>query len=61
MLTRPENHEAFTDLPEHWINAEHGKQPPKSITLDMDTAPRAQRTATRKASLERPLPAKAPT
>ena len=38
MLTRPENLEALTDLPGRWIDAVHGQQPPKSITLDMDSS-----------------------
>ncbi len=38
MLTRPENLEALADLPGRWIDAVHGRRPPKSITLDMDSS-----------------------
>lgn len=38
MLTRPENLETLTDLPGRWIDAVHDRQPPKSITLDMDSS-----------------------
>jgi hypothetical protein len=38
MLTRPGNMEALADLPGRWIDAAHDRQPPKSITLDMDSS-----------------------
>jgi hypothetical protein len=38
MLTRPENLDALADLPGRWIDAVHDRQPPKSITLDMDSS-----------------------
>ena len=38
MLTRPENLSALADLPGRWIDAVHDRQPPKSITLDMDSS-----------------------
>jgi hypothetical protein len=38
MLTRPENVEALAELPGRWIDAAHDRQPPKSITLDMDSS-----------------------
>ena len=38
MLTRPENLEALAELPGRWIDAVHDRQPPKSITLDMDSS-----------------------
>jgi hypothetical protein len=38
LLTRPENLAALADLPGHWIDVVHDRQPPKSITLDMDSS-----------------------
>ncbi len=38
MLTRPENLEVLADLPGRWIDAVHGRRPPKVITLDMDSS-----------------------
>jgi len=38
MLTRPENLAAVMDLPGRWIYAAYDRQPPKSITLDMDSS-----------------------
>jgi hypothetical protein len=38
MLTRPENLSILADLPGRWIDAVHDRQPPKSITLDMDSS-----------------------
>ncbi len=38
MLTRPENLESLADLAGCWIDAVHDRQPPKSITLDMDSS-----------------------
>ena len=38
MLTRPENIATLADLPGRWIDAVHDRQPPKSITLDMDSS-----------------------
>jgi hypothetical protein len=38
MLTRPENLSVLADLPGRWIDAAHDRQPPKSITLDMDSS-----------------------
>jgi hypothetical protein len=38
MLTRAENLLALADLPGRWIDAVHDRQPPKSITLDMDSS-----------------------
>ena len=37
MLTRTTSHVTLADLPERWIGAVHDKQPPKFITLDMDS------------------------
>ncbi|MEO1088993.1 MAG: IS1380 family transposase [Pseudomonadota bacterium] len=37
-LTRPENLAVLADLSGHWIDAVHDRQPPKSITLDMDSS-----------------------
>ena len=38
MLNRPENLEGLADLPGRWIDAVNDWQPPKSITLDMDSS-----------------------
>ena len=38
MLTQPANLTALADLPGRWIDAVHDRQPPKSITLDMDSS-----------------------
>ena len=38
MLTQPENLTALADLLGRWIDAEHHRRPPKSITLDMDSS-----------------------
>ena len=38
MLTRSENLAVLTDLPGRWIDAVHDRQPPKVITLDMDSS-----------------------
>jgi hypothetical protein len=38
MLTQTENLDALTDLSGRWIDAVHDRQPPKSITLDMDSS-----------------------
>ncbi len=38
MLTRPENLATLVDLPGCWIDAVHDRQPPKVITLDMDSS-----------------------
>lgn len=38
MLTRPENLDVLTDLPGRWIDAVHDRQPPKVVTLDMDSS-----------------------
>jgi len=38
MLTQPENLSVLADLPGRWIDAVHDRQPPKSITLDMDSS-----------------------
>jgi len=38
MLTRPENLAALADLPGRWIDAVHDRQPPKVVTLDMDSS-----------------------
>ena len=38
MLAQPENLTALADLPGRWIDAVHDRQPPKSITLDMDSS-----------------------
>ena len=37
-LTRSENLAALADLPGLWIDVVHGRRPPKSITLDMDSS-----------------------
>ena len=38
MLTQARNLSALADLPGRWIDAVHDKQPPKFITLDMDSS-----------------------
>jgi hypothetical protein len=38
MLTRSENLTLLADLPGRWIDAVHDKQPPKVVTLDMDSS-----------------------
>lgn len=38
MLTQTANLDALVDLPGRWIDAVHDKQPPKFITLDMDSS-----------------------
>ncbi|MTH94642.1 hypothetical protein E1297_01140, partial [Roseibium sp. RKSG952] len=38
MLTLPGNLAALAELPGRWIDAVHDKQPPKFITLDMDSS-----------------------
>ncbi len=38
MLTQRANLDALVDLPGHWIDAVHDKQPAKFITLDMDSS-----------------------
>lgn len=38
MLTEQVNLAALIDLPGRWIDAVHGRRPPKSITLDMDSS-----------------------
>ena len=38
MLTRPENLLALAELPGQCIDAVHGRRPPKSVTLDMDSS-----------------------
>ena len=38
MLTHAKNLDAPVDLPGRWIDAVHDKQPPKFITLDMDSS-----------------------
>ncbi|SDT99316.1 transposase [Stappia sp. ES.058] len=38
MLTQPKNLAALEDLPGRWIDAVHDRQPPKVVTLDMDSS-----------------------
>ena len=38
MLTQAKNLSALADLPGRWIDTVHDKQPPKFITLDMDSS-----------------------
>lgn len=38
ILTRPENLAALVDLPGRWIDALYDRQPPKVVTLDMDSS-----------------------
>ena len=38
MLARPENLAVLADLPGRWIDAVHDRQPPKVVTLDMDSS-----------------------
>jgi hypothetical protein len=38
MLARPDNLSALADLPGRWIDAVHDMQPPKVMTLDMDSS-----------------------
>src|SRR5215218_5021772 len=37
-LTRPENLAALADLPGRWIDAVHGRRPPRIMVLDMDSS-----------------------
>lgn len=38
MLTRPDNLAVLTELSGRWIDAVHNRQPPKVVTLDMDSS-----------------------